>query len=369
MWPFWFVRTHWQEGMAWLERGVDASAGQHTPARTRILVGAGCLWIMHDDEPTARAFNEEAMALYNELGLEGPFDNSLLGLAICANMRGDFEEGRRLNLEALAMLRAHGGSTPSALPMMSVILCNMAWTLFAQGQVDEAEPLAREALDVQRTLGFDWAAADTLSLHGLIAEARGQHERATACYRESLRLAVETRDLEATVKNLDRGARFLAAMGDNERVALLLGASAHLHEIVADVQSAEHRAELAPLASRTRAHLGDDGFDRLYRHGQTMPLEEVLAVGLEASAPPSRRVPGSAARWGITHREFDVLGLVAQGLSDQEIADALFIGRRTVHTHVSRLLAKLGATNRREMVARARVEHLLDVSFPTLALS
>jgi hypothetical protein len=42
---------------------------------------------MHDDEPTARAFNEEAMALYNELGLEGPFDNSLLGLAICANMR------------------------------------------------------------------------------------------------------------------------------------------------------------------------------------------------------------------------------------------------------------------------------------------
>ena len=48
-----------------------------------------------------------------------------------------------------------------------------------------------------------------------------------------------------------------------------------------------------------------------------------------------RHVPPAAARWGITRREFDVLGLVAQGLTDQEIADGLFIGRRTVHTHVA----------------------------------
>jgi DNA-binding NarL/FixJ family response regulator len=62
----------------------------------------------------------------------------------------------------------------------------------------------------------------------------------------------------------------------------------------------------------------------------------------------------------ITRRELDVLGLVAQGMTDQEIADALYIGRRTVHTHVSRLLDKLGAANRREAVARARAERLLD---------
>ena len=61
---------------------------------------------------------------------------------------------------------------------------------------------------MQRDLGFDWAAADTLFLHARIAEARGQHERATACYRESLRLAVETRDLQVTVKNLDRERSF-----------------------------------------------------------------------------------------------------------------------------------------------------------------
>jgi DNA-binding CsgD family transcriptional regulator len=58
---------------------------------------------------------------------------------------------------------------------------------------------------------------------------------------------------------------------------------------------------------------------------------------------------------------------VAQGKTDQEVADTLFIGRRTIHTHVSRLLAKLGAANRRELVAHARLEHLLDEpSLPAL---
>ncbi|CAA9547611.1 MAG: hypothetical protein AVDCRST_MAG43-794 [uncultured Thermomicrobiales bacterium] len=364
MWPFWFVRHHWLEGMAWLERALEASDGQHTLARIRVLVGAGCLWLMRGDEPTARAYNEEARAICHELRDVGPSDSSLNGLAICANARGDFDEGRRLNLEALAMLRAQAETHPSALPMASVILCNMAWTLFSQGQVDEAAPLAREALEMQRDLNFDWAAADTLFLHARIAEARGQHKRATACYHKSLRLAVKTRDLQITVNTLDRVAQFLAEVGDDERVALLLGASARLHEMIADVPSDERQAELSHLAARARVRLGDDGFDRLYRHGRAMPLEGIMLVALEASVPSSPRpVPAAAARRGITRRELDVLGLLAQGLTDQEIADALFVGLRTVHTHVSRLLAKLGGANRREVVARACAEHLLDDLF------
>jgi non-specific serine/threonine protein kinase len=369
MWPFWFVRHHWLEGMAWLERALDASAGQRTVARIRVLTGAGCLWLKVDNLPAATAFNQESLALCNKIGHASPPDSPLNGLAICANARGDFEEGQRLNLECLSMLRTCDDSVPSALPLVSVILGNMAWTHYSRGQVDEAERLALEALAMQRDLGFDWAAADTLFLHARICEARGLHERATDCYRESLRLAVETRDLEIVARNLDRCTRFFAAQGGDDLVALLLGASARLHEKIADVQSDEYRAEQAQLAARTQAGLGDHGFDQLYRRGQAMSLEEVMVVGLEASVTPPRRVPAAAARWGITRRELDVLGLVAQGLTDQEIADSLFIGRRTVHTHVSRLLAKLGAANRREVVARARAEHLLDDNTSTPVLS
>jgi DNA-binding NarL/FixJ family response regulator len=50
----------------------------------------------------------------------------------------------------------------------------------------------------------------------------------------------------------------------------------------------------------------------------------------------------------LTVRERDVLRLLAQGASDKEIADALFIGLRTAESHVSNVLSKLGARNRAE---------------------
>jgi DNA-binding CsgD family transcriptional regulator len=52
---------------------------------------------------------------------------------------------------------------------------------------------------------------------------------------------------------------------------------------------------------------------------------------------------------GITAREAEVLALVAAGLTNAEAAQRLFLSRRTVETHVARLLAKTGATDRSEL--------------------
>jgi DNA-binding NarL/FixJ family response regulator len=54
----------------------------------------------------------------------------------------------------------------------------------------------------------------------------------------------------------------------------------------------------------------------------------------------------------VTRRELDVLELVAEGLSNAQIAERLFLSPRTVETHVANLLAKLGAANRTELGAR-----------------
>lgn len=59
-------------------------------------------------------------------------------------------------------------------------------------------------------------------------------------------------------------------------------------------------------------------------------------------------------RLGITKREYEVLGLIAQGLSNKEIADRLFVSTSTVKTHTSNLFVKLDASRRTQALQKAK---------------
>jgi DNA-binding NarL/FixJ family response regulator len=61
---------------------------------------------------------------------------------------------------------------------------------------------------------------------------------------------------------------------------------------------------------------------------------------------------------GLTAREREVAGLIARGMSNREIAAALVVGERTVETHVTNILAKLGVGSRREVAAWASARGL-----------
>ncbi len=65
------------------------------------------------------------------------------------------------------------------------------------------------------------------------------------------------------------------------------------------------------------------------------------------------------AELGITPRELEILGLIADGLSNREIADRLFVSENTVKTHSSRLFDKLGARRRTQAVQLGKQAHLI----------
>jgi two-component system, NarL family, response regulator LiaR len=69
---------------------------------------------------------------------------------------------------------------------------------------------------------------------------------------------------------------------------------------------------------------------------------------------PFKRDDGAVKRLGISKREFEVLELIAAGLSNQDIADRLFVSNSTVKTHVSNVLGKLEASRRTEAIAKAK---------------
>ena len=68
---------------------------------------------------------------------------------------------------------------------------------------------------------------------------------------------------------------------------------------------------------------------------------------------------GRLSDLGITPRELEILGLIAAGLSNREIAGRLFVSENTVKTHSSRLFDKLGAKRRTQAVQLGKEARLI----------
>jgi DNA-binding CsgD family transcriptional regulator len=92
---------------------------------------------------------------------------------------------------------------------------------------------------------------------------------------------------------------------------------------------------------------------------QHAPLGTVIDGHTASLAAVTGQTPTLPTIPDLTYREQEVLTLLAQRRTDAEIAQQLFISRKTVSSHVSSILAKLGASNRREAAAIAARAGLL----------
>jgi DNA-binding CsgD family transcriptional regulator len=185
-------------------------------------------------------------------------------------------------------------------------------SLHAGLTADEVRPLESLRIKVDRGQPGGEGAWQRL-ISGQIAEADGRAEEALAAYSEAL--ASKAADIRPSSLGL-------AATGA-ARVALSLG----------DLAAARGYVE---QADRYLLHWPG------WRRSQLEALKRRLGVGDVLTGPDS-----------LTPREREVAALLAEGVSNAELAQRLFISRKTAAVHVSNILAKLGMGSRTEVAAWA----------------
>jgi len=116
------------------------------------------------------------------------------------------------------------------------------------------------------------------------------------------------------------------------------------------------------------AALQQDAFQAAWAAGRALTLEQAIAEALEPlpevmphTAPlltPQPPTPTGTYPAGLTRREVEVLRLIAQGLSDAQVAEQLVLSAHTVHAHLRAIYGKLDVTSR-AAATRFAVDHHL----------
>lgn len=385
----WYFYGHNREGREWISR-VVAAPSVPARARARALAAGGVLAWSVGEDPEAERWLAEAIALLRDIR-----DDAALALAlhyfghVLHDSQGRSAEAVPVFEESIALFRALGNEWGVAFSSncSGLALGGIHEYARAVARMDEAHA-AYQRLGNRRLLAWGQAdLAEMLTAKGDLDAAIRISERAVAELRKSrtsVRLmwavgrladltARQTDPLRALplykeylfVAN-ELGARpdiviglwgigaAAAAMGMAETAAAVLGAADGQYRLLDRAGPATRRREAAErVAGELRRALGDVPFETAWRRGVTAELSQLIeeALGVE---PDQRVETGPRADSGpLSPREREVAALIAQGLSNREIARTLLIGHRTVATHVQSVLNKLGVDRRSQIAAWA----------------
>ena len=209
--------------------------------------------------------------------------------------------------------------------------------------------LCEEAIAESERHGELWHRAEALGALSIILWRDGDAHRASELSLEALRIQRLFGNAVGTAQCFETLAWIAATERQYPRTARLLGAADGIwHAINASLfpHLLDYRSE---CERNTRRSLGDRAFEAGYRAGVDSPLAENVAHA-RGDLPVDARDDTDAGP-ALTRRERQIAELVANGLSNQEIATSLVISRRTAEGHVEHILAKLGFTSRAQIAA------------------
>jgi predicted ATPase/DNA-binding CsgD family transcriptional regulator len=348
----WYACGETREGRYWLERVLQADADPSAD-RLRAMTAYSRLRLMQGEHVAASEVATQCLALAERFGHPFHMSHALQIRGLALAYAGSPEAAAVLD-QAVATARRLGPTHPG---LALATLAQATERLFA-GAPTAAGQLLAECQDICRSLGDRWWLSAALNISTMMAFTAKDMALAGTCAREGLRAGRALTDTFGTTSAIEFLAWVAGAGQDNVKAARLLGAtdrqwrSAGGSPFTGVWADGHDRCEAA-----ARATLGASAYLTEFRRGGELPLGEAIAYALSedtgatggGSRPGVRRGDGQPP--ALTRREVQVVELVAEGLSNKQIAARLAVAQRTAESHVENILNKLSFTSRAQIAA------------------
>ena len=367
LWRFWEIHGHLQEGLQHLTDLLALPKAQiPSSARAKALYGAGYLAMMQGTEKSfasSEALMNQSLVIAHELGEPLLIAYGVYGLGILARSRGDNEHAVKQLEESLAHFRQLGDRVGTYIS-----LYNLAEAATARGDYEQAQTLHEESLALKREQGDEWSIANSLMSLAILARLHGNHQQAIEHIQEGLTLFEKIGDRTNIAFCLLEFSIIAAVQGNSQLAVQIYGSANKFLEDLGYPREHAYRAESESQMTAVRTRMGETTFNAAWERGCALTLdqaiEQVQGGGVPEQKTVSPTLPALDAKdqtlvVSLNEREIEILRLIADGLSNNEIAERLVIALSTVKWHINNLFGKLGVHSRTQAVAQAKELGLL----------
>lgn len=349
---FWHMHGHLNEGRRWLDAALAMKEAPGS-ARAKALSRAGYIAWEQGDYQRSVALSEESLGLSRKLGDKTNAATALYSLGWAALFSNELERAAALAEEALKLQRETNDSVSVARTFLILGL-----TANARHDYERAMVLHRKSLALAREVGDGFATVLSLALGAYTCLGQSDHRQARVLCREGLELSKQLGMPHLTAAHLHAVASLAGAQGQPVRSARLWGTAESFREEIGTILSPVEHHVYEPYIDAARTKLDEVEWEAAWAEGKAMTFEEAIEYALfevrspNPLSPASEQISASAQPPNLTRREREVASLVAQGLTNRQIAAELVVSERTVDNHVTNIFKKLGLTSREQLAAR-----------------